>query len=93
MQEDCGAGGDTVRNVRMCKCVNVNHNNLYLSIASFLGSICSYLVAFVTDYHIMGVVGFVSLLVSIRAGYLTIKEKRMSIQNMEDAEKHIHRKG
>ena len=60
-----------------------SHSNLYLSIGSFIGSLFSYLVAFVTDYHIMGIIGFIGLMVSIYAGILTIKEKRMSIKYME----------
>ena len=60
-----------------------NHNNLYLSVGSCVGSIASFFVAFVTDYHIMGLLGLICVVVSIWAGILTIKEKRMSIRQMK----------
>lgn len=66
----------------------MNHNNLYLSIGSFFGSIVSFLVAFVTDYKVMGILGFVALVVSISAGILTIVEKRMSIRYMKKNNKN-----
>jgi len=64
-----------------------NHNNLYLSIGSCIGSIMSFFVSFVTDYHIMGLLGMVCVTVSIWAGILTIKEKRMSMRKMEKDDK------
>jgi len=66
----------------------MNHNNLILSICSFIGSAASYFLAFIMDSRVMGVIGFVALLVSLYAGYLTIKEKNMSIRHMEDEKKH-----
>ena len=60
-----------------------NHSNLYLSVGSAIGSAFSYLVWFATNYHIMGLLGFVCICISIIAGYLTIKEKQMSINDMK----------
>jgi hypothetical protein len=64
-----------------------NHSNLFLSIGSLLGSAFSYLVAFATDYHIMAVLGFIGVAVSIWAGVLTVIEKRISIRYMREEDR------
>ena len=65
----------------------MNHNNLYLSIGSALSSaLCAFL-GVVTQYNIAWAVSLVAGVVAIRAGYLTIKEKKMSIKLMEDHKK------
>ncbi|GAA4465197.1 hypothetical protein GCM10023093_16940 [Nemorincola caseinilytica] len=70
--------------------VNMNeHNSLYLSIGSFLGSVCSFLYAYVTAGNIAWLIGCVAGLVSIWAGVLTIKEKRIRIKNL----RHENNKG
>ena len=61
-----------------------NLNNLYLSIGSFFGAVGSYFLWFVTNYNVMGVLGFIAIVVSIVAGVLTIVEKRMSIRFMRN---------
>lgn len=63
-----------------------DHSNLYLSIGSCLGSICSFLLAWFTTYNIAWLIGAVAGVVSICAGILTIKEKRMSIKRMKESD-------
>ena len=63
--------------------MHTSNDNLILSIGSLIGSGLSFAVAFVTNYHIMGLVGFVGMLVSIYASVQTIREKRMSIRHMK----------
>jgi hypothetical protein len=63
--------------------MNNSLNNLYLSIGSFFGSVGSFFLWFVTNYYIMAILGFVALIVSIWAGVLTIREKRLSIRYMK----------
>ena len=62
----------------------MNHNNLYLSIGSAIGSLLSGLVATATAYHVMWILSAIAAVVSICAGILTVKEKRMSIRYMSD---------
>ena len=57
-----------------------NHDNLYLSIGSFFGSVCSFFLAYVTTYHIAWLIGAIAGLVSIWAGRLTIKERQLNIK-------------
>ena len=64
-----------------------NHSNLYLSIGSCVSSILSFFMAFVTDYHIMGLLGLVCVIVSVWAGILTIKEKRLNIKAINENRK------
>ena len=70
-----------------------NHNNLFLSCLSALGSILSGVVAVATQYHIMWFVSGLAALVSLYAGFLTIKEKRLSIKLMKAKEKEIEKQG
>jgi len=69
-----------------------NNDNLLLSIMSAIGSVASFFIAFVTDYRVMGVLGFVMLCLSGYASYLTIKERRISIKekkmSIEQMKKH-----
>ena len=58
-------------------------NNLWLSIGSFFGSICSFLYAYITAGNIAWLIGCLAGIVSIWAGVLTIKEKRLRIRSMK----------
>jgi hypothetical protein len=60
-----------------------DHKNLFLSIGSAIGSLFSGLIASVTAYNIMWGLSLVAAVVSIVAGYYTIKEKRMNIKRMK----------
>ncbi len=60
-----------------------NHSNLYLSIGSFLGSIAGFVVGAMTKQNIGWIIGCTAGLVSIYAGLLTIKERRINIRKAE----------
>ena len=60
-----------------------NHNNLWLSIGSAFWSITSCVAGYVTSYNIAWLIGALAGMVSIYAGILTIKEKRLHIKQMK----------
>lgn len=59
------------------------HNNLWLSIGSFLGSVCSFMYAYVTAGNIAWLIGCLAGIVSIWAGVLSIREKRLKIKELK----------
>ena len=61
---------------------NNNHGNLYLSIGSALSSLLSCAFGYVTYSGVAWLIGAVAGCVSIYAGILTIKDKRMSIKTV-----------
>jgi hypothetical protein len=54
-----------------------------LSIGSAAGSFLSGVVAVATQYHIMWIISGIAAIVSLYAGILTIKEKRLNIRILE----------
>ncbi len=60
-----------------------SHGNLYLSIGSGVTGIVSFTTGYVTTSGIAWTLGVIATAVSITAGLLTIKEKRMSIRHMK----------
>ena len=60
-------------------------NNVWEGIGYAVSGAISWLVMIGTNYHVMGILGFICILMSIRAWYLTIKEKNMSIKEMTES--------
>jgi len=62
---------------------NSDHTNLYLSVSSAIASILSFVTETFTKTNIAWALGCGAAIVSIWAGILTAKEKRMSMRKME----------
>lgn len=60
------------------------HYNLYLTICSFILSAFGFIAENITKGNVGFVIGCMAGIMSIYAGYLTSKEKRLSIEKMQN---------
>jgi hypothetical protein len=63
------------------------HKNLLLTIASAVTSISSFIISHVTKADIAFAIGCSAGLMSLYSGYLTSKEKKISIKKMQGQQK------